>query len=148
MGYFFNYLSKRSFHKVENDFSGNARLPERKTALSAGYDFYLAQDITIAPRSLGMAHSGIAVDMYDTDVLIITPRSSTCKRGLILMNSPSIIDADYHGEIMFPLYNLNDYPITLKAGERVTQGIFLKYNTLGDVVTQQRVGGFGSTKNF
>ena len=49
---------------------------------------------------------------------------------------------------MFPLYNLTDVPITLKAGERVTQGIFLKYNTLGDVVTQQRVGGFGSTKNF
>ena len=73
MGYFFNDLSKRSFHKVENDSSGNARLPERKTALSAGYDFYLAQDITISPRSLGMAHSGIAVDMYDTDVLIITP---------------------------------------------------------------------------
>lgn len=145
---YFESSSKRSFHKVENDFSSNVKLPERKTALSAGYDFYLAQDITIAPRSLGMAHSGVAVDMYSTDVLIITPRSSTCKRGLILMNSPSIIDADYHGEIMFPLYNLTAEPITLQSGERVTQGIFLKYGTLGDTVTQQRVGGFGSTKNF
>jgi dUTPase len=33
----------------------------------------------------------------------------------------------------------------VKAGDRVAQGIFMKYLTAGDVVTEVRSGGMGST---
>lgn len=134
-------IYSRKFYTNQN----NVKLPERKTSKSAGYDFYLTDDVLIKSKELQMVHSGVHVKMKPDDVLLIFARSSTAKLGLILANSVAVVDADYDGEILFPLYNLSDEDVILKAGDRVTQGVFLKYNTLGDIVTQQRMGGFGST---
>ena len=64
---------------------------------------------------------------------------------LMLANNIAVIDADYKGEIWLPLFNFSDKEVVVTKGTRVAQGIFLEYNTLGDIVTQQRTGGIGST---
>lgn len=102
-----------------------------------------------------LVHTGIKSDMEDDEVLELYNRSSNPKKlGLILANSVGVIDADYYsnedndGEIMFAFYNIKPWPVTLKAGDRIGQGVFKKYlrPTKGlRVKSEERKGGFGST---
>lgn len=133
----------RQFYKFDEE--RDVTLPERKTRHSAGYDFYLSETVEIPPRTIRLGKSNTAVKMEQNDVLLIFARSSLCKKGLMLMNGVGVVDADYNGEIMFPLYNADATTVVLPKGERVAQGVFTNYNTCGDVVTTVRNGGFGST---
>lgn len=133
----------RKFYKFDE--KRDVTLPERKTKYSAGYDFYLSEELVIPSQSMRMGMSNTAVKMGQDDVLLIFARSSLCKKGLMLMNSVGVVDADYDGEIMFPLYNVSDETVVLSKGERVAQGMFTNYSTCGDVVSTVRNGGFGST---
>ncbi len=61
-------------------------------------------------------------------------------------------DADYYGNadndgnIMFAFTNHGDRPLEVKAGERIGQGVFLRYLTVDDDdASGERSGGFGST---
>lgn len=63
-----------------------------------------------------------------------------------------IIDADYvdnldnEGAIFFQVINLFPYPILLKKGDVIGQGIIKKYEVMdGDKASGIRVGGLGST---
>lgn len=134
---FRNFYAHKGFTDV--------KLPERKTKYSAGYDFYLIDDVIIKPHSVEMLHTGVSVEMETDDTLELYARSSLSKTGLILANGVGLVDADYMGEIMFPIYNLTNNPVTLKKGSRIGQGVFRKYYTCGDVVNSVRTGGFGST---
>lgn len=88
--------------------------------------------------------------------LELSVRSSTpLKYWLILANGIGIIDGDYvdnkdnEGEIFFQLINLSPYPIALKKGDIIGQGIIKRYySTDDDELTARgavRTGGFGST---
>ena len=47
---------------------------------------------------------------------------------------------------MLAVRNLNDFDVELKKGDRIAQGIFMKfYTTCDDNVTTTRSGGLGST---
>lgn len=53
---------------------------------------------------------------------------------------------DNEGEIMFSFYNLSNQNILIRAGEKLGQGIFMKYGkTIDDAAEGERKGGFGST---
>lgn len=63
-----------------------------------------------------------------------------------------IIDADYvdnldnEGAIFFQVINLFPYPILLKKGDVIGQGIIKYYETIdNDNATAKRCGGLGST---
>lgn len=85
--------------------------------------------------------------------LKLVPRSSLpLKHWLVMANSEGIIDGDYYsnpdndGEIMVQLINLSPYPIHIKKGDRIAQGIITPYEkTESDNATAKRVGGHGST---
>lgn len=138
------YMLKRRFY-AHKDFL-DVTLPERKTKGSAGYDFYLAESIVIPAHGTFLAHSGVCVEMLEDDVLLMAARSSLYKRGLMLANGIGIIDSDFNLEIRYPLYNFTDKEVKLLKGERVCQGVFTKYHTLGEIVGATRNGGIGSTE--
>lgn len=47
---------------------------------------------------------------------------------------------------MFAFYNLSSVPVILKAGDKIGQGIFVKYGkVVDDAADGERTGGFGST---
>ncbi len=46
---------------------------------------------------------------------------------------------------MLALYNNTDYEVVVQNGERVAQGVFVRYYTVGDTVDNVRQGGIGST---
>lgn len=159
--------------------------PKRATKDSAGYDLYVAQDITIPsffqnfegnsaqyllntdhPRTLAEVKNAIPTSLKPTLVsfgvkvylpsgyyLKIVPRSSTpLKYLLLLANGEGIIDADYadnpsnEGEIFGQFINFSPYPISLKAGDCIAQGIVQKYYIDDEDATDtERSGGFGST---
>lgn len=85
--------------------------------------------------------------------LELSVRSSTpLKYWLILANGVGIIDSDYvdnidnEGEIFFQFINLTPYPIQLRKGDIIGQGIIKPYLiTDDDNATGGRIGGFGST---
>ena len=52
---------------------------------------------------------------------------------------------DNEGHIMIALYNNTDEEVTIQDGERVAQGVFLRYYTSGEQIETERKGGIGST---
>ncbi|MBA3949335.1 MAG: dUTP diphosphatase [Acidobacteria bacterium] len=127
-------------------------LPARETAGAAGFDLAASADITIAPRSIALVPTGLVIRVPDGYLLAVFARSSTpLKRGLIVANGVGVIDSDYCGpddEIKVQVYNLTDTPVDVKKGDRLAQGIFLKYDVPeweeGEPSEKTR-GGFGST---
>ncbi len=150
----FEIISQKEIEKNEGLVYENIVLPKRQTAKSAGYDFYLPYDIFLKPGEIKMIATGIKVSLEDDEVLQIHMRSSMAiKRGLCLVNQVGIIDADYYnnpdneGHIMTTIKNISDKNVELKSGERITQGIFMKYLvTDDDNALSVRTGGIGSTK--
>jgi dUTP pyrophosphatase len=190
------------FEKVSRFENEDLKMPERKTALSAGYDMYVAEDIIIPPydelftkmlehdakNPVDVFADFLAGDVSTLDTepktleelaaitkqlktkptlvstgmkckldpgtyLALTVRSSCpLKHWIMLGNSVGIIDADYYnnpdneGEIFFQVYNMSPFPIQLKKGDGIGQGIISPYFiTEDDKASGKRVGGFGST---
>ena len=145
----------RGFEKVAKYADVDFPMPERKTELSAGYDFCLPEEVTLEPGKLQLVPTGVKAYMQPGEWLGMHIRSSMAvKKRLMLVNNVGIIDADYYnnpdneGHIMLALLNMGENPITLPKGERVAQGIFYNYLTAdGDEKVSKAVrgGGFGST---
>ena len=117
----------RGFLKVNEEL--DTKLPERQTKSSAGYDFYVIEDVEIPPYGMVMLPTNVKAYMQEDEVLMLYARSSLAiKRGLILQNTTGIIDADFYPlEIKVALKNTTDKPVKLLINERCAQGIFLKY---------------------
>ena len=143
------------FEKV-NKITGDIKLPERSTLNSAGYDFFAIEDITLPAKKLTRVMTGVKCELMPNQVLILANRSSNpSKKGLILANGIGVIDADYYGnpdndgEMGFEFYNILDEDVVIKKGEKLGQGIIMKFDkTEDDYISnpyKTRVGGFGST---
>lgn len=117
--------------------------------------FFANADITIYPHCIELVPTGIKVQFESDEVLQLYNRSSNpIKRGLMLANSVGIVDSDYYGnpsndgEIMFAFYNFLDLTVQIKKGEKIGQGVFVKYLTTdNDMTDGERTGGWGSTGN-
>lgn len=135
---------KRHFKKLTD----NATMPERATKGSAGYDISASETVTIQPGEIKLVSTGLAVQMAQDDVMLLIDRSSNPrKRGLILSNSVGVIDHDYFpNEFKGMFTNITDKPVTIEAGQRIMQAVFVKYGRVDDDnAAGQRTGGFGST---
>ena len=129
-------------------------LPKRQTSKACGYDFYLPYDVVIKKGSQELIKTGVKVLLEEDEFLAIFIRSSMgIKKGLNLANQVGIIDSDYYGNIdndghiMISIKNTTDSDVALKKGDRVSQGVIMKYLvTSDDGANKKREGGFGSTK--
>ncbi|MEQ7202157.1 dUTP diphosphatase [Lactococcus lactis] len=131
---------KRQFVKLNK----NATVPERATKHSAGYDISASETVTIQPGEIKLVHTGLAVQMEQDDVMLLIDRSSNPrKRGIVLSN----FDHDYFpNEFMGMFTNITDKPVTIEAGQRIMQAVFVKYGLVdNDNANGERTGGFGST---
>ena len=100
-----------------------------------------------------LVSTGVKCYLEEGYYLELSVRSSTpLKYWIILANSVGIIDADYadnpdnEGEIFFQVINLSPFPIQLKKGDIIGQGIIKRYEVTDDDKAEGlRQGGFGST---
>ena len=112
-----------------------------------------AAAVKAANAKITLVSTGMKCQLEKGTYLELSVRSSCpLKHWLILGNSVGIIDADYYnnpdneGEIFFQIINLAPFPIQLKRGDAIGQGIIKSYlTTEDDNATGERTGGFGST---
>lgn len=140
------------FEKVKR-MEEDIKLPERSTLNSAGYDFFAIEDIIFNPKTITRVFTGVKCELMPNQVLILANRSSNpSKKGLVLLNGIGVIDADYYGnpdndgEIAFEFYNMLDEVVEIKKGEKLGQGLILKFDKVeDDYTTNIRRSGWGST---
>lgn len=95
---------------------------------------------------------GLAVEIPEGFVGLLTPRSSVYKTGLFLANSVGIIDSGYRGEIMFK-FKCFEFGVEYNIGDRVGQLLLVPIPLIKTLEvdelssTDRGEGGFGSTGN-
>ncbi len=153
-------MKLRGFEIVSAYNDTEVRIPKRSTKHSAGYDFEACEDVLIPSIQVHgfvtpvLVKTGIKAYMQEDEYLQLANRSSNpIKRGLVMSNSIGVVDQDYYnnpdneGHIMFQFMNFGESDLIIRKGEKIGQGIFLKYyRTDEDEVSSEiRSGGFGST---
>ena len=134
----------------------NNPLPEYKTEGSSGMDIaaYIpsGDPIYISPGEIKLIHTGLYFGLPEGIELQLRSRSGlTLKNGVVVANGIATIDSDYTGEVMVILINLGSYPFTVKSGDRIAQGVFMKYEKAKFKIvesletTERGSGGFGHT---
>ena len=131
-----------------NEFS----LPERKTKYSAGYDFAAIEGFELNPGEIKKIPLGVKAKVMEDEYLMIVVRSSMgFKHNVRMTNQVGIVDYDYYnnpeneGHIWLSLENHGDKVFKVEKGNGICQGIISKYYTTSDTVTNERIGGYGST---
>jgi dUTP pyrophosphatase len=109
-------------------------VPNRHTKNSAGYDFHAIFDFILGPGEIIKIPTGIKVMMKPDEFFMIVIRSSVgFKYNVRMCNQIGIIDADYYnneeneGHMWIAFQNEGKEPWIVKKGERIAQGIFVKY---------------------
>ena len=127
-------------------------LPEYKSKGAVAFDITICENATIAPGKAAFLPTGLIIQVPEGQVLVLAPRSSTFKKkGLRLGNTLGIIDQDFCGpedELLIHLWNPGTEPVSVAAGERIVQGLFLPFTHIewdeGEPLGKTR-GGWGST---
>jgi dUTP pyrophosphatase len=136
--------------------SKDVLLPRYHTAKAVGLDLSARSSISIPARTIAKVPLGVVVSPPDGYWTMLVPRSSLHKKGLLPANGVGIIDPDFSGpgdEYQALLYNSTDYLVTIEAGERIMQAVFLPFlqPTIEEVSLTSNNhptrGGFGSTGN-
>lgn len=104
-------------------------LPRYESAGAAGMDLRAMTDADTLIKSgeCKLIPAGFAMYIKDPGVCAtILPRSGLgFKHGIVLGNLTGLIDSDYQGPIMVPVWNLSDKDFMLRTGERMAQLVFL-----------------------
>lgn len=129
-------------------------LPAYATEGSSGMDIraFIASPIQLAPLERVLVPTGLFVAIPPHLEVQIRPRSGLAiKQGLMCLNTPGTIDADYRGELKVILINLSNEPQTIQDGDRIAQMVFQQVEKasweLVEVLdeTERGEGGFGHT---
>lgn len=134
--------------------SENATLPTRGSEYAAGWDLYanLEEPLILQPGQLAKISSGIAIELPENTFGGVFARSGlSTKKGLRPANCVGVVDEDYRGPVIVPLYNDSENPAIIEPNERIAQLIILPYinceiNEVEELSTTGRAeNGFGST---
>lgn len=137
-----------------------------QTKLSAGLDLCSVGPVNLRPMERAVVDTGVYLkDVMPTHMLVqVTKFNSTgqfsdvpfamvCSRsglaardGVVVLNAPGIVDADYEDTIKVILLNTGDSQIRLPAGSRIAQIVFaFAYRKTELVKDEVRQSGLGST---
>ena len=147
-------MKKIQIPVIRNTAGGNLPLPSYATSNSAGMDLYAAipGTLTLQPHSWEKIPTGFSMAVpFGFEAQIRSRSGLALTDGIIVLNSPGTIDADYRGEIFVVLFNASDKVFLLKRGMRIAQMVITpvfqaEWQELGHLGTTSRgTGGFGST---
>jgi dUTP pyrophosphatase len=128
-------------YNTQTDYNDKQSIP-RHSGFLGEYEIF--------PGERAMVPTGIVFRIPIGYYLGIYSRSGlSLKNGLVVVNSPGIIDADYNQECFVLLMNVSGAPQRLEPGMRIAQATLHKVETemFGDTFSTEDVrnGGFGST---
>ncbi|MGI6252112.1 MAG: dUTP diphosphatase [Aminivibrio sp.] len=127
-------------------------IPERKHPEDAGADLKAARDAIICPGKTEMVGTGVrALIPYHYAGFVFARSGLASRHGIRPANCVGVVDHQYRGEIMVPVYNDGAVPYEIKKGDRIAQLVVL-YVELPNFMPVDRLpesdrgaGGFGST---
>lgn len=138
-------------------------MPQRGTAGAAAWDVFAAEDVMLQAFQPKLVPTKLDIEIPEGHALFVLPRSgNSLKKGLLIPNSPGLIDEDYRGHlqvIMTFIPTLGQLQNQLEAtpwcmvknGDKIAQVMLVKYETQEWEVanelseTGRGRGGFGST---
>ncbi len=134
---------------------GTFDLPSYATEGSAGLDLraMTEKDTVLEAGGTLLCPTGISLYLGDPNLCAtILPRSGLgFKHGIVLGNLTGLIDSDYQGPLMIPLWNRSNEDFLIKVGERIAQLVVLpivkvQFSVVDDFdISTRSSGGFGST---
>ncbi len=154
------YFKKISFKQFKKDIADNKilyenlQLPKRSTKNSAGYDFFSPIEFTLKSNDAKEVPLAMKVNMNPDEMLMIFVRSSMgFKYNVRMCNQVGIIEKDFYnnktneGHIYIRLHNHGNKDYVVKIGDKICQGIFVKFLTVDNegTIENERNGGLGST---
>jgi dUTP pyrophosphatase len=84
--------------------------------------------VTLQPMERAVIPTGVGVALPQGYEAQIRSRSGlSCKHGLVVLNAPGTIDADYRGEIKAIMINLGQEAFTITPGLRIAQMVIAPY---------------------
>lgn len=128
--------------------------PKRQSRAASGFDLVCAhaEPIVIAPGERALISTGISIEVQEGLEGQVRGRSGLAlKHGLMVLNSPGTIDADYRGEIKVILANMSKESFTVSFGMRIAQLVIAPVSLAEaiwvDSLSESSRGeeGFGST---
>lgn len=133
-------------------FDKNISLPQYHSEQAAAFDLRSRETVTIPSHEVGYIPLNVALDPPDGHFFLLVARSSTHKKGLMLVNGIGIGDPDFCGdedEYNAAYFNFTDKQVLVERGERIAQGLFVKFERAEwdevDSLDNKSRGGFGST---
>jgi dUTP pyrophosphatase len=133
-------------------FDKSLPLPVYKTKGAAAVDLYTRTEVTIESHQMYYIPMNVAIEVPPSYFVMLVPRSSTHKLGLMQANGAGVMDSDYCGdndEYHFIAYNFTDHSVTIEKGTRLCQVLLIKYDKFDfnevDVMGNSDRGGIGST---
>lgn len=142
--------------KVLEHYDHELPLPVYESAQAAGADIRAclgkSEKMVIKPGERVLVPTGLSMEIPAGYEIQVRPRSGlSFKTGLMVVNSPGTIDADYRGEVKVILGNLGQSDEVIEHGDRVAQLVLApvtqaEYQVVEDLSSTERgAGGFGST---
>jgi len=128
-------------------------IPIQMTSGSSGFDIYSTIDVQINPMDRVKIPTGFKIHIPMGYELQIKSRSGLAdKYGVMVIDSPAVIDNDYRGEVKVNLINLGKDPYKIERGDRVAQFTIARQRSMKwrivnkiNADTLRGSGGFGHT---
>ena len=147
-------MKHRGFEQILNKKNATTiDLPQRADSGSCAYDIKSPYDCILQPGEQKLIWTDVKAYMLCDEVLIMNVRSSQGKLKVQLANTQGWVDSTYYnnpdneGNIGIFIRNENDVPYVIEEGDKICQGMFIKYLITDDdcPVSESRTGGFGSS---
>lgn len=150
-------MAKVKYYRIAREDGTKVEAPIYGTEGAACMDLFSAnlEDIVIKAKTVAFIPSGLKVEIEPGYCMKLQNRSSMgAKNNVMLAHCTGIIDCDYRGEILIPLYNRGNRPFIVSPGMKICQAEITEVIPvdLEEVeseselsVTERGAGGFGST---
>lgn len=131
--------------------SVDAEVPVKKSDDDAGYDLKSAIDYSLYPGEIKIIPTDISIALPKGTFGMVVSRSGLASKGIVVNNSPGILDCNYRGNCGVILRNQTDDIFNISKGDRIAQLLVMPYfnvewNEVSELSeTERGTGGFGST---
>ncbi|NJN98551.1 MAG: dUTP diphosphatase [Anaerolineales bacterium] len=129
-----------------------AVIPKFATEFSSGADLVSVENFELEPGERKKIGTGLVFNPEGfLDIQVRSRSGLAFKNGVVVLNSPGTIDADFLGEVCVILYNSSKEKFIGKVGDRIAQVVCnplkVSYVEVDEISTQtaRGTGGFGST---
>lgn len=132
----------------------DAVVPDRAYEGDAGLDLAACERHELGPGERAVVGTGLAVEIPAGYAGFVQPRSGlAAKHGIMILNSPGLVDSGYRGEVRIILLNTDQADtFVVEPGMRIAQLVVqaveaVELDEVGELAESERgARGFGSSR--